>query len=382
MPYWDQPRTVEKAKRRTATAMNLAPKAPKTVEKASATRAVEAEVEIISPVSRLTTPEVRIVEDAPHTLLDGLLDVGGGMDHNGGAQTCFVGEDASLHTPGQSHLYAVADDAAAHSLQAEGSLEDGDENSGKSPDMGKYDDQGPDDIGDGHEGDDLFGNGGDPLKAADDDKTCQDHQEDAGDDGGNAEGGVHVCRNGIDLGHVADTEGGQYAEGREENGQKGADPGKAGSGSQTVPQIVHGAAAPFILGIFAAVVDAQDIFGIVGHHAEEGHDPHPEDGAGTAGYDGSRNAGDVAGADGGGQGRAQGLELADGLVVRSRMGRDMLVGKDGTDGLLHPVAEMGDLEELCQNGHQDAGTDQKDQHGDAPDKAVDSAVYICDSFDE
>ena len=41
-----------------------------------------------------------------------------------------------------------------------------------------------------------------------------------------------------------------------------------------------------------------------------------------------------------------------------------------------------DLEDLCQDGHQDAGADQKDQHGDAPYKAVDGAVYVCNGFNE
>ena len=48
-------------------------------------------------------------------------------------------------------------------------------------------------------------------------------------------------------------------------------------GAETVFQIIHGAAAPFIFGIFAAIIDSKYIFGIVCHHAEESNNPHPED---------------------------------------------------------------------------------------------------------
>ena len=60
MPYWLQPRTVEKAKRRMASAIKPLPALPNTVEKASETSAVLAESEIISPVLRSTTPLDRI----------------------------------------------------------------------------------------------------------------------------------------------------------------------------------------------------------------------------------------------------------------------------------------------------------------------------------
>ena len=57
-PYWLQPNTVEKAKRRIAIAMNLSPKLPNEVSKASATRAVDFSATITAPVLRSTRPEV------------------------------------------------------------------------------------------------------------------------------------------------------------------------------------------------------------------------------------------------------------------------------------------------------------------------------------
>ena len=51
-------------------------------------------------------------------------------------------------------------------------------------------------------------------------------------------------------------------------------------------------------------------------HAEEGNDPHPEDGAGTAGEDGAARADDVAGTTLGRNGGGPGLEGAHaGLVL-------------------------------------------------------------------
>lgn len=46
--------------------------------------------------------------------------------------------------------------------------------------------------------------------------------------------------------------------------------------------------------------------------------------------------------------------------------------------MFHPISEMGDLKYLCQGGHEDSGADQKNQHGDAPDKIVDNTIDICD----
>ena len=107
--------------------------------------------------------------------------------------------------------------------------------------------------------------------------------------------------------------------------------------------------------------------------------PHPEDGAGTAGNDGRRHAGDVAHAHGGGQGGAEGLELGNGALVLHVPGNVLV--ENAADGVLHPMAEMGELEALCHDCHQNAGGDQQRQHRDAPDEAVDGAVDLRDFVD-
>ena len=239
----------------------------------------------------------------------------------------------------------------------------------------KEDDNGADHIEDDHERDDFLSDRGNTLQAADYDQSDQDHDDCAGDPGGEAEDGLHIAGDGVHLRHVADAEGGDEAEKGEQKGQYLADACAALFGAQTVAEIVHRAAGPFALGVFAAVEDAEDVFGIVGHHAQEGHDPHPEHGAGAAHEDGAGHADDIAGADGGGQGGAETLELGDTLILG--MGGDVLVLENRADGLFHPVTEMGHLEDFRQDRHQHADKRQQSQGRHTPDNAVDSVVYIC-----
>ena len=145
-------------------------------------------------------------------------------------------------------------------------------------------------------------------------------------------------------------------------------------GTESVLQIIHGASAPFVPGVFAPVVDAEHIFGVVGHHTEKGHDPHPEDSAGTAGDQRAGDTDDVACADGGSQCRTQGLELGNGLVILIGMFRDVFVNEDTADRISEPVPDMGQLEEFSQYSHQDTRTDKKYQHGNTPYKVVDGSV--------
>ena len=102
-------------------------------------------------------------EDAPHTLAYGLFYVGTGMHHNGGTKTGFVGEHAALHAPGQSQLHSGAHDTAAHGAQTECTFENSGEHGTHVADIRKKDYQSTDDIGDGHKGNQLLGDGSDAL---------------------------------------------------------------------------------------------------------------------------------------------------------------------------------------------------------------------------
>lgn len=113
---------------------------------------------------------------------------------------------------------------------------------------------------------------------------------------------------------------------------------------------------------------------------QESHDPHPENSAGTAHEDSARNTDDVAGTHRCGKSGAQTLELGYAFVVR--MGSHMLVMENSADGLLHPVAEMGHLENLRQHGHQDSDKCQQDQGGNSPDNTVHGVVHIGNTVQE
>ena len=151
-------------------------------------------------------------------------------------------------------------------------------------------------------------------------------------------------------------------------------------GAKTVPQIIHSSSRPFSFGIFFAVVDAQNIFRIVGHHPEESYDPHPEDGSGSSEQQCGGDSHDVAGADRGGKGRTHGLELSDGLIFLFCVPGDVFVSENTAQGVFDPVPEMGNLEYSGKNGHENTSADQKNKHGNSPDKIVDNTVDICDYF--
>ena len=193
--------------------------------------------------------------------------------------------------------------------------------------------------------------------------------------GGHAaeERGFHVQDDLIDLSHIADAEGGQNGENGEQNRKNAADGLAVLPAAQAVSQVVHRTSRPLALAVAAAVVDAQHIFGEVGHHPEKGRDPHPEHRAGAADDDGCRHAGDVAGADGGGKGGTQRLELGNGLLIRFRVNA-AVPAEHAADGLLPPMLQVGDLKPLCAAGHQNARADEQNQADLHPDKGVDLVI--------
>ena len=204
------------------------------------------------------------------------------MDHDGGAKARLVGEYAPLHALLNGQLHAVAHDAAAGGPEGESALEDRGKYRWHHFDVHDQNGNGANHINQHHKGHDFLRDGGDALQAAHDDQSAQNQQYNAADPCRHAEHRLHIARNGVDLSHIADAEGCQEAEQREGRRQNCADLLAALFRAKAVPQIVHGAAAPLALLVFPPVIDAQHILGVVGHHAEEGNDPHPEHRAGAA----------------------------------------------------------------------------------------------------
>ena len=102
-----------------------------------------------------------------------------------------------------------------------------------------------------------------------------------------------------------------------------------------------------------------------GSHAEEGDDPHPEDGAGAAGQDRARSAHDVAGAHLGGNGGGQGLEGAHAPLLPSAPQRQI------AEDLLHTLAEAAYLNKAGANGIKESHTDEQEDQDIAGQVGVD-----------
>ena len=318
------------------------------------------------------------LKHAPHALLDGFFHIGGGIDHDGRAKAGLVGERAPLEAPGQALADAVAQRAAACGLQVERAPEDGPECRRDVARVEHHDDDSTHDVEQCHEGHQFFGDSGHPLEAAQHDEGRDHHQRHARDEVGRVERGVHVARDGIDLAHVADAERCQNAETGKQHRQHLAQRFAAFLCAQAVGQVVHGTAGPLAFFIFAAVVHAQHVFRKAGHHTQNGHDPHPEDGARPARDDGRGHTHDVAGANGARQRRAHALELADGHVLFAGVGGDLLVGKHRANGVPHPVAHPAELEAAGAQCHPQAGAEQQRQPDGPPDDAVDHPVDLRD----
>ena len=320
------------------------------------------------------------LKHTPHALMHRLLDVGSRIDHNRRAKARLIGEGTALEAPGDGLADAVAQRTAAGSLQVEGALENGHEGCRDVACVHHHDDQRTGNVEQRHERHQLFGDRRHTLQAADDDERRDHHEGQTGDDGGHPEGSIHVAGNGVELAHVADAEGRQNAEAGKQHGQHLAQLLAALLCAQTVGEVVHGTAGPLAFFIFAAVVHTQHVLRKAGHHAQQRHDPHPEDGPRPAGDDGRGHAHDVAGADGARQRCTHALELADGHVLLAGVGGDVLVGKDGSDSVPEPVAHFAELEKSGAHRHDQAGAEQQRQTRRAPDHSVHCIVDLRDPF--
>ena len=106
-------------------------------------------------------------------------------------------------------------------------------------------------------------------------------------------------------------------------------------------KVIHGAAVP-AAGAVLPVAQAQQVFGVGGHHPEKGRHPHPEDGPRPAADEGCAHPHDAPGADGGPQRGAQALQGAD--AARVLPGEVGAAPQDGPQRLPQPEGQAGQLE--------------------------------------
>ena len=310
-------------------------------------------------------------EHAPDGLLAGLLGGGGRVGHGRRAEAGLVGE----HAPGKAVLHGqhdgIAEDAASHCLEAEGALDDQHQGRGDLGDAQEDDQDAGRDVEHGHHRHQIGGDRADTLDAADQHEAHQHCQDDAGHQLVETEEVLQGRGDLGALGDVADAEAGQPAEDREDDGQPF--PALA----QAVFNIVHGTAVIDALLVGLPILDGQGDLGVLGAHAEESGDPHPEHGAGTAGKERSGDAGDVAGADGARQRGGDGLERGEVAAVVL-----ILLLEELAHGVFHDPAEVAGLDEAAADGQIHARAHQKKQHDRAPGEAVEDAIDGGDGFDE
>ena len=314
-------------------------------------------------------------EDAVQSLLAGDGLRGGGVSHGSGTQTSFVGEDTTLHAPGDNHEHG-ADCTTGNTCGGKCASKDVTEDSRQGTSGEDNHSQAGHDVNHSHAGDQLLGNGTQTLDAAEQNE-CSCHSQDQADDqvdgGQSSEVRVESQDNSIDgrddvagLDGVAGTQCSQSSEDGEQDSQP------LPLGAQTLGDGVHGTADPVAHSVALTELNSQQDLGILGSHTDQCGDPQPEQSAGAAQGDSCGDTSDVAGADGACQGGGNGLEGGH-LTFCS-----FLLGEDLTQGVLHGVAEAAELHTTHADGHQDAGADQQNHHNGAPDESVDRAVNAYD----
>ena len=293
------------------------------------------------------------------------------MGDGGGAQTGFIGEHTAGHALTHSHHHGIAENAAAHGFEAECALEDLDEHGGDIGDTHDDDRDAGQDIKDGHEGHHIGGDLTDALNAADDHDGHDDSQNNTGDQGIQAHQTLHGAGDLAGLGDVADAEGGQTAQNGEDHSQP------LPVFSQTVFDIVHGAALVDALIVGGAEFQGKGDLGVFGAHAEESGEPHPEHSAGTADENGAGNTGDITGTYGGGHGSGHSLEGRE-------VGAVILAGflEKLSDGVPHDITEFGDLDAAGADREENTAAYQQDQHDGTPGEGVQHAVDVFDDLDQ
>ena len=130
----------------------------------------------------------------------------------------------------------------------------------------------------------------------------QNHQHDAGDQGGHAKALAHDTADGVGLDEVA-ADDLDHDKQRAEYRQPG--------GMQPLFDVIHGTAHPSALLVALPIQQAQHDLTVFGGHPYKGGHPHPEDGTQPPGHNRGGNTYDVAAAHAGGHRGAQSLEGGD-----------------------------------------------------------------------
>lgn len=282
----------------------------------------------------------------------------------GGAHPGLVGEEAAGHPVAHGLLHPDAAGAPQHGGGGEGAHKDLAEGVADGAGVKGQGDGAAQDVDDGHEGDDLLGERGDAADAADEDKAGQHGDDDAHDQFVGAKGGGEGRGDGVGLDHVPHKAQGEDDEDREEDGQHPAETPFKG-GFYVVDRPADDRAV-----LLGAVGLCQAGLGKDGGHAEEGGEPHPEDGAGPAHDDGGGGPRQVAGAHLGGHGGGQGLKRAHAVVAGL-----FPAEADLAEDLFTALAEAAHLHESQAEGEIDARPAEQKEEEVVPE------IVVCNRYE-
>ena len=118
---------------------------------------------------------------------------------------------------------------------------------------------------------------------------------------------AYGLRDGVGLDPVPDSKGRQ----RRKQGEADRQYPSQASPPDPVLQVVHGSAGLLAPGVRLPEANAQHGLRVLGGHADQAGDPHPEERPGPTGGDRGCDTHDVTGSDGRGEGGHQGLEVRD-----------------------------------------------------------------------
>ena len=267
----------------------------------------------------------------------------------GRTHTSLIGEQAALCTLRNGGLDGIAEAAADDGLRSEGILEDHAEGRGDILDTRDENDETAEQEDRSHDGDDLLGDGGKTLHAADEDEAADGDEHETNDPGRDAEGSLHRGADGVGLHHAAEEAKRQRDGDGEEGGEELAEATLEGSGD-----VVDGAALDVAVLFNDAGLLGEGRFCVNRGHAEEGDQPHPEDGAGAAGEDGAGSADDVTRTDLSGDGGGERLEGAHTALVLLTVERQ--VAKHTVPALF----EAADLDEAGLDGVPKTNAEQQE----------------------
>ena len=271
---------------------------------------------------------------------------GGGGSVGSRAHARLVGEEAALDAVDHRLGDGIAHGPGTRLLDTEGRLDDESQNPGQLTDVHDHHEQRHQDVSQRHEGHHQLGETGDAADAAEDDEAGEHHQGQTAHPVGDAEGDVHGQADGVGLHRVEhQTEGQQQAEGEDHSHPAHA---------KAALHVVGGAAPVVAILILDLVELGQGALHEGGGHADEGDQPHPEDGARATQIDGDGHTGQIARPDAGRQAGTQSLEGGDaGAVGFATVAQDR-----------EHVAEVADLDKTQAEGKEDTDPDQQvNEHG-------------------